>query len=261
MPRIRSAVFVAALVCVVLGLLTTGAVAQQPYPPPPPPPGPPAHVEVSCEVDADREISCTGEGYLADSQVTVEIRSVGRGSGNDPRVAFLVDVDEDGRISFTYQLGCRHDAPSVRIRLSGRDANDRPSTTTIRLDVPPPPDSCSQQAAGEQPEESDVQGDQVARGDEAGRGDEDVQANRGRGGGQEARGLQGRGDERGNEGGVRDASAGGSDLMAAVDRAPDGSPALNGHNLLLLFATALVAAALVIVPVTARRQRRGAGNA
>lgn len=209
-------------------LLTVPALAQQPYPPPPPDPDPGSgRVETRCEIDGTREIACEGELYLADSTVTIEIRRAGQPSALAPMAtisllaqqgsgnlvaAYTEQVDSEGEWDTEYQLPCDYTANKVRVRVSGRDSEDRPVTESMMLDVPESPGCTAEDPGTGSGGEGELSGDGAAPG-------------------------------------------GADEVLAAVDRNPDGSLAFTGRNLVLLVALALVLVALGAVMVRLKNSR------
>lgn len=138
MTRARNAASLVIIsACALLLLVALPVTAQEPYPPSPPPEEPDARVELTCEVDDDRVLTCEGSGYLPGSTVTIEVREAGR----DGVVAeFTAQVGEDGTFVAEELLPCSVAGSSVVVRVTGRDSRDRPNTQTRRLEVPDDPD-------------------------------------------------------------------------------------------------------------------------
>ena len=228
--RARGRRAAAVLVGVLAVVLAVPALAQQPYPPPPPEDPGSGRVETRCEIEINeaREIHCEGEGYLADSEVYIEIRRAGQPSalaplatisllsqqGNNGNLvaAYSEDVDDDGEWDTEYPLPCDYTADKVRVRVTGRDSEDRPVTESTMLDVPESP-GCTAEDPG------------------------------------------------GNIGGEGQAPGGDDEALGAVDRKPDGSLAFTGRNLVLLLALALVLVTLGAVLVRMKQGRGGPAGA
>lgn len=135
------------MVLLLLGVVALPALAQG-YPPPPPPPsgGGTATVEITT---CPNSFTAEGRGWLADSTVVIEVFAAGGSAAMAPlatnglvlaqqgnRVAaFTAAVDSDGEFTAHYQFEPDYDRNSARIRISGRDANNKSTTftRTVRL--------------------------------------------------------------------------------------------------------------------------------
>lgn len=137
----RRRAIVGVLMVAMLSLLASPALAQDPYPPPPPDGDGSTEAEVSAEVrcadDGQRTLVASGEGFLADSTVEVEVRAHGSAAADGPLADYDESVDGEGNFDTSYDLPDDYDHQKVRLRVRGRDAEDRPVTESHVLDAKP----------------------------------------------------------------------------------------------------------------------------
>ncbi len=215
----RRQAIVGVVLVAMLSLVASPALAQDPYPPPPPGGQGSTDADVSAEVrcsdDGTRTLVAHGEGFLADSTVEIEIRAHGSAASDGPLAEYDEPVDGEGTFDTQYELPDDYDQRKVRLRVRGRDAEDRPVTESHVLDAKP---NCGSGTG--------VQGQ-----------DQDRDA-----GDPDGANVLGQ-DQEQNLG------------APAVDRDADGSLAVTGRNIWLLVALALLLATLGTVLARFRRDR------
>lgn len=138
---VRGRAIVGLVAVAMLAVFASPALAQDPYPPSPPDGDGSADAEVSAEVqcsdDGQRTLVAEGEGFLAGSTVEIEVRAHGSAASDGPLTAYDEPVDDEGTFDTSYELPDDYDHQKVRLRVRGRDAEDRPVTESHVLDAAP----------------------------------------------------------------------------------------------------------------------------
>lgn len=137
----RARAIVAVVAVAMLSLLASPALGQDPYPPGPPGGEGSTDAEVSAEVqcsdDGTRTLVAEGTGFLADSTVEIEVRAHGSAAADGTLAAYDEPVDGEGTFDTSYELPDDYDQRKVRLRVRGRDAEERPVTESHVLDAAP----------------------------------------------------------------------------------------------------------------------------